>query len=182
MSTHSVLTDIKVDILALQITLAKVTASELKSLHKNPGIYSAAFLARQISMMPEHQSEFAQPAPATLLSFPLPTHSSPPSDENKMLEFIPEANDQIACLALGEPYPNHNYLPSVFQLLPSKNYKPKMQARSLNFLQQPKAPVFYILTKQLQNSLHHLSSDLVAQLCHVFLLSTSQQQHQEKQG
>lgn len=52
----------------------------------------------------EHLSEFAGVVPVTYT----PTHSSPPIDENKMLECIPWANDQIACLALGEPYPDHN--------------------------------------------------------------------------
>lgn len=103
--------------------------------------------------MLEHQSEFAQPAPATLLSSLLPTHSSPPSDENKMLLF----SQRLMIKLPVWPYPDHNYLPSAFQLLPSKNYKSKMQARSLNFLQKPKAPFFFIFAQQLQNSVHHLS-------------------------
>lgn len=85
-----------------------------------------------------------------------------------MLEFIPQANDQITHLALGEPYPNHNYLFSAFQLPPSNIHKLKM-----DFLQQPKAQVFSILAKQLQNPVLHLSSDLITQLYHVFPLSTS---------
>lgn len=54
------------------------------------------------------------------------SYSPLPSNEKKMLEFIPQANDQIPCLSLGEPYPDHNYLPTAFQLSPSKNYKTKM--------------------------------------------------------
>jgi hypothetical protein len=75
-----------------------------------------------------------------------------------------------------------NYLLSALQLSPSKIYKPKMQAGlRIFFLQQPKAQVFFILDKQIQSSVFHLPYDLVTQLCHVFPLSTSSQQSQEKQ-
>lgn len=81
-----------------------VSASEWKGLNKNPSVYSAPSLARQISKkLNTSQDLQGQLLPPSRLpqSPPIPPHH----DENKMPEFIPQVNDQVACLALGEPYP-----------------------------------------------------------------------------
>lgn len=149
-----------------------------KSLDRNPCVCSTLSLARQIPMMPEHQSEFERSAPAT----------PPPLLQSLLISPHPVMRTRCQSLSLRLmtkspiwPWESPiltitNYLFSAFQLPPSNIYKPKM-----DFLQQPKAQVFSILAKQLQNPVLHLSCDLITQLCHVFPLSTSQQQPHEKQ-